>query len=78
MNRKGGVEQKGDKWMVVRAESGMRVYVGTYASQSDAELAYEVANLHYQKELDWIRSHRKRLSEWIKKAIDGKNKENIS
>jgi len=78
MNRKGGIEQKGNKWMVVRSESGMRVYVGTYDSQSDAELAYQIACLHYQKELDWTRAHRSRLSETIKKAIDGKNKENIS
>ena len=69
---KGGIEQKGrGQWMVTRWESGMRVYVGTYATQEQAQTAYDVATAHYEKELKWIAKHRATLSASIEKAING-------
>lgn len=77
MHRDGPEKLKNDKWQVCRLEGGglMRVYVGTYDTYREAEIAHSVAKAHLEEQLALIKAHAECLKPRIVEAIERANEQ---
>ena len=56
------VERHGDEWHVCRMEnSTMRVWVGKYKTEWEANLAHSVSLQHLEERDKWLKEHNKSL-----------------
>lgn len=69
------IEKKGDKWWVCRMENAtMRVFVGEYNTEWEAQIAHEESQKHYKERVKWLEKHRSKLKSRIQKKIEQKRK----